>query len=114
MTVPSPARIPLGSSPRNHWRVSADTVDLTRPAMPPRPLHVAAEPQRLVLDAARTAMVVVDMQNDFCSPAGWLVRRGSVHDSRSTGKLAVAAAAVPMAAVLKNERREIMGGFYSK
>ncbi|HLH24600.1 MAG TPA: cysteine hydrolase [Chloroflexota bacterium] len=76
MTAPSPARIPLGSSPRNHWRVSADTVDLTRPAVPPRPLHLDAEPQRLIIDAARTAMVVVDMQNDFCSPAGWLAHIG--------------------------------------
>jgi nicotinamidase-related amidase len=76
MTAPSPARIPLGSSSRNHWRVSADTVDLTRPAMPPRPVPAAAEPQRLVLDAARTAMLVVDMQNDFCSPAGWLAHIG--------------------------------------
>ena len=31
MTAPSSARFPLGSSPRNQWRVSAETVDLTRP-----------------------------------------------------------------------------------
>jgi nicotinamidase-related amidase len=76
MTAPSTARVPLGSSPRNQWRVSADTVDLTRPAMPPRPLSLRAEPQGVVLDAARTAIVVVDMQNDFCSPDGWLSHIG--------------------------------------
>jgi len=76
MTAPSTARVPLGSSPRNQWRVSADTVDLTRPAIPPRPLSLRAEPQGVVLDAARTAIVVVDMQNDFCSPDGWLSHIG--------------------------------------
>jgi len=76
MTAPSTARVPLGSSSRNQWRVSADTVDLTRPAIPPRPLSIRAEPQGVVLDAARTAMIVVDMQNDFCSPDGWLSHIG--------------------------------------
>jgi len=76
MTAPPTARLPLGSSPRNQWRVSADTVDLTRPAIPPRPLSIRAEPQGVVLDAARTAMIVVDMQNDFCSPDGWLSHIG--------------------------------------
>ncbi|NBD23830.1 cysteine hydrolase family protein [Paenibacillus glycinis] len=36
----------------------------------------AAQPQRLTLDLGRTAIVVVDMQNDFCSPGGWLASIG--------------------------------------
>jgi nicotinamidase-related amidase len=63
---------PLGSSPRNQWRVSAEAVDLGRAAPEPRPVSIAATPQRLTLDLARTAMLVIDMQNDFCHPEGWL------------------------------------------
>ena len=63
---------PLGSSPRNQWHVSATEVDLRRTLPPPRPVSIAATPQRLTLDMARTAMLVIDMQNDFCHPEGWL------------------------------------------
>jgi nicotinamidase-related amidase len=63
---------PLGSSPRNQWHVSDTEVDLRRSLRPPRPLSIPATPQRLTLDMARTAMLVIDMQNDFCHPEGWL------------------------------------------
>jgi nicotinamidase-related amidase len=68
--------IPLGSSPRTAWRVSADRADLVRPQRPPRPLDVPAAPQALTLDLARTAILVIDMQNDFCHPDGWLAHIG--------------------------------------
>jgi nicotinamidase-related amidase len=61
---------------RNTWGLSAAAVDLRRPPRPQRPLQVAALPQRLTLDLARTAVVVVDMQNDFCAPGGWLASIG--------------------------------------
>jgi len=64
--------VPLGSSPRNQWRVSATEVDLCRTPLSPRRLAIAAAPQRVTLDLARTAVLVVDMQNDFCHPEGWL------------------------------------------
>ncbi|MBS45998.1 MAG: isochorismatase [Nocardioides sp.] len=35
-----------------------------------------ALPQRLTVDLARTAVLVVDMQNDFCHPDGWLAGIG--------------------------------------
>ncbi len=35
-----------------------------------------AEPQSVVVDANRCALVVVDMQNDFCSKGGYLDHRG--------------------------------------
>jgi len=62
--------------PANGWLVSADAVDLRR--RPPAPVVVtaAARPQRLTLDLARAALVVVDMQNDFCHPDGWLASIG--------------------------------------
>jgi nicotinamidase-related amidase len=68
--------IPLGSAASTAWRVSETTVDMTRPRRPARPVAVEAEPQRLVFDAARTAIIVIDMQNDFCSPKGWLAHIG--------------------------------------
>ncbi|MCB8876327.1 isochorismatase family protein [Acidisoma silvae] len=64
--------IPLGSSPRNQWLVSATEVDLRRAPLAERPLTIAAAPQRVTLDLARTAIIIVDMQNDFCHPQGWL------------------------------------------
>jgi nicotinamidase-related amidase len=63
---------PLGPAAANQWRVSEGAADLCRPTVPPRPVTVAAAPKRVTLDLARTAIVVVDMQNDFCHPDGWL------------------------------------------
>lgn len=67
---------PLGSAPNNQWRVTADDADLVRPAVTPRPAAFAAAPQNVTIDLARTAIVVVDMQNDFCHPDGWLSHIG--------------------------------------
>ena len=50
--------------------------NLIRPARRSRPVRVAAEPQALVFDAARAALLVIDMQNDFVSPGGWFDSRG--------------------------------------
>ena len=66
----------LGSSSRNQWQVDAARADLVRPMRAALPIAVAAEPQALRLDLARTAIVVVDMQNDFCHPDGWLASIG--------------------------------------
>jgi nicotinamidase-related amidase len=60
----------------NHWTVSRDHVDLVRRAPAKRSVSVAATPQSLTLDLARTALVVIDMQNDFCHPDGWLSHIG--------------------------------------
>jgi nicotinamidase-related amidase len=67
---------PLGSAPSNRWRVSAEAVDLVREAHLEQSIQIPASPQSLRLDLARTAIVVVDMQNDFCHPDGWLASIG--------------------------------------
>lgn len=59
-------------SPRNAWQASTEGISLVRRRAEPRPLAVPAVPRPVVLDLSRTACVVVDMQNDFCSPGGWL------------------------------------------
>jgi nicotinamidase-related amidase len=64
--------IGLGSAPNNRWRVSKDSADLTRAPVAPRPVSIAALPQNLTFDLARSAMIVIDMQNDFCAKGGWL------------------------------------------
>ena len=67
---------PLGPSERNRWMVSERTADLVRPPLEPRPLTVQTEGKEVTFDLARTAVVIIDMQNDFCHPEGWLAHIG--------------------------------------
>ncbi|MBO4220877.1 cysteine hydrolase family protein [Bradyrhizobium neotropicale] len=67
---------PLGSSARNRWRVSAARADLVRDPIPPEPVTLQADGKLITIDLARTAMIVIDMQNDFCHPNGWLAHVG--------------------------------------
>ena len=62
----------LGVSPNVRWLASPETIDMAAAAPPPRPLAVQAAPQNVVIDLQRTAIVVIDMQNDFCSAGGWV------------------------------------------
>ncbi|WP_293781401.1 cysteine hydrolase family protein [uncultured Aeromicrobium sp.] len=59
-------------SVRQQWARSADHVNLHPVHAAPRPVTLAAQPQHVTLDLERTALLVVDMQNDFCHPDGWL------------------------------------------
>lgn len=63
---------PLGSSLANLWHVSAEAVDLVRRPRAAKIAQFDAEPQRLSIDVTRSALLVIDMQNDFCHPDGWL------------------------------------------
>lgn len=71
----SPLR-PLGSAPETTWLVNASHVDMSPPPPTSRPLTIKAAPQTITVDLARTAMVVVDMQNDFCAKGGWVDHLG--------------------------------------
>lgn len=62
----------LGTPDRNTYRVSDDTVDMRRPVREPRVIRLDALPQNLLLDLDRTALIVIDMQNDFCAADGWM------------------------------------------
>jgi ureidoacrylate peracid hydrolase len=68
--------VEMGASPGQSWLVTPDAVDMTRPAPAVRPLSIDAEPQSVVVDAAKSALLIVDMQNDFCTEGGWLHSRG--------------------------------------
>ncbi|HLG81994.1 MAG TPA: isochorismatase family cysteine hydrolase [Bradyrhizobium sp.] len=67
---------PLGSSARNRWMVSETTADLVRRPVEPRPVTVQADGKKVTLDLARSAIIIVDMQNDFCHADGWLAHIG--------------------------------------
>ncbi|MGP3968077.1 cysteine hydrolase family protein [Streptomyces sp. 6N223] len=67
----------IGPNARNAWTATPDdAISLVRPPRPSRPVTVPALPQRVTLDLAATALIVVDMQNDFCAPDGWLASIG--------------------------------------
>jgi len=65
----------LGTPP-NAWFVDAHNADLTRPPLPSRPISLKADTKTLRVDLAKAAMLVIDMQNDFCHPDGWLAHIG--------------------------------------
>ncbi|KNC05981.1 isochorismatase [Pantoea sp. RIT-PI-b] len=62
----------LGSSRYNQWRVSAQVIDTQRPHPASRAVQLTTRDRAVIFDLTRTAIIVVDMQNDFCHPDGWL------------------------------------------
>jgi ureidoacrylate peracid hydrolase len=71
----------FGPAVHNAWQLLGSQADqrvsLVRKARKPRPLTLAdATPQPVEIDLARTALIVVDMQNDFCHPEGWFAQKG--------------------------------------
>lgn len=65
----------LGVAP-NAWAVDADIADITRPPLQPKSVYLPTETKKLRIDLAKAAMLVIDMQNDFCHPDGWLAHIG--------------------------------------
>ena len=67
---------PLGVRTGEQWQVDARSADLVRSGRPVQRVRIASTPKAIEIDLARTAMIVVDMQNDFCAPGGWLASIG--------------------------------------
>lgn len=65
----------LGVAP-NVWQVDSEIADMTRPPLPLRAITLSTDTKTLRLDLAKSALVIVDMQNDFCHPDGWLAHIG--------------------------------------
>lgn len=65
----------LGTPP-NAWRVDEKIADITRPPLEPKPIELQTETKTLRLDLAKAALLIIDMQNDFCHPDGWLAHIG--------------------------------------
>jgi nicotinamidase-related amidase len=66
---------PLGTPP-NAWLVNAEEADITRAPLPQRRVSLPTDTKKLQVDLNKTACLVVDMQNDFCHPDGWLASIG--------------------------------------
>ena len=62
----------LGVGDNYHWLATAETVDMAMPAPAPIPVEIATKPQSVIIDLRRTAILVIDMQNDFCAQGGWV------------------------------------------
>ncbi|EHA16796.1 cysteine hydrolase family protein [Halomonas sp. HAL1] len=56
---------------------SHSVVSLIREKRSPLPLTLTAKPSNVAIDLARSALVVVDMQNDFCHSDGWFATSGT-------------------------------------
>ncbi|MBW4451210.1 MAG: cysteine hydrolase [Nostoc indistinguendum CM1-VF10] len=62
--------------PPNAWTVNDAIADITRPQKTPQSVILSTETKTLRLDLAKAAILVIDMQNDFCHPDGWLAHIG--------------------------------------
>jgi len=66
----------FGPSPYNAWKLTDQGVNLVRKVKSPIHVRFDAQPQAIAIDLARSVLIVVDMQNDFCHPAGWFGQKG--------------------------------------
>lgn len=57
-------------------RAEARKVSFVRPRRPQRIATLAAQPHAVEVDLATTALLTIDMQNDFLHPNGWSAARG--------------------------------------
>jgi len=62
----------LGLGRQFAWWATEGEVNMAMPAPAPVPVTIACAPQNVTIDLQRTAVIVIDMQNDFCAPGGWV------------------------------------------
>ena len=57
----------------DRWSTANDgaSVSLLRPTPGSQPIRFAAEPKPIQADIARSALIIIDMQNDFLDTEGW-------------------------------------------
>ncbi|MCP8884681.1 cysteine hydrolase [Devosia sp. XJ19-1] len=72
---------PLGVGRTTRWWATTDNVDMTLPAVPADIVTVRSQPQSVTMDLARTAIVVIDLQNDFCTKDGWVDHIGGNYEA---------------------------------
>jgi nicotinamidase-related amidase len=67
----------LGLGRQFAWWATEGDVNMAMPAPEPVPVTIACAPQNVTVDLLRTAVIVIDMQNDFCAPGGWVDHLGA-------------------------------------
>jgi nicotinamidase-related amidase len=67
----------LGFGPHHQWWATEAEVDMAVAPPSPVPVRIACEPQAVTVDLRRTAIIVIDMQNDFCAKGGWVDHLGA-------------------------------------
>jgi len=75
-TAPVSNDLMFGPGASTSWRSDGHRTSLVRHAPRPRPVQIDASGDAIEFDLARSALVVIDMQNDFCHPKGWFGQRG--------------------------------------
>lgn len=70
------ADVSFGPAPHNAWQLSSMGVSLVRKARQQNPVRFEALPHPVEIDLSCSALIVVDMQNDFCHPDGWFGQKG--------------------------------------
>jgi len=71
-----PSGGPLGCGSQYLWHASSGAVDMSMPAPQPVAVTIRCAPQDVTVDLRRTAIIVIDMQNDFCAKGGWVDHLG--------------------------------------
>ena len=72
----APSGASLGFGSQYLWHASAHEVDMAMPAPTPVRVSLPSQPQHVTIDLRRTAIIVIDMQNDFCAKGGWVDHLG--------------------------------------
>lgn len=65
-----------GPAWNNAWTDGEAGLSLVRQPVHPQSVRFDAAPQSIEIDIARSALLVIDMQNDFCHPEGWFGQKG--------------------------------------
>lgn len=63
---------PLGTYKQTAWHASPNAVSMLTNPKPIKPLEIPCLPQNVILDINKTAIIIIDMQNDFCTKGGWV------------------------------------------
>ncbi|WPB57154.1 isochorismatase family cysteine hydrolase [Xylophilus sp. GOD-11R] len=72
----APRSSSFGPAVHNAWALDGQGVSLVRKPLAPKVVRFGAQPQPIEIDIARSAVIVIDMQNDFCHPEGWFAQKG--------------------------------------
>ncbi len=66
----------FGPAAHNAWQLNDEGLSLVRKPQRPVAFRFGALPQPIEIDLTRSALLIVDMQNDFCHPQGWFGQKG--------------------------------------